>query len=155
MKIILLDNIKKIGNIGSEVTVKSGYARNFLIPKSKAILATKKNLEIFKEKKISLQSTITEKQIQAELYAKAINNIKSITITARSSIEGKLFGSVSPKDIATAITDAVGFKILKSQIRLPNYESLKSIGTYNIKVHIYEKIFANLDIVIVNVLLKK
>lgn len=155
MKIILLDKIEKLGNIGSKIIVKSGYARNFLIPKSKAILATKQNLEIFKEKELQLQSTITSKQIQAELQAKAISNIEKITITARSSVSGKLFGSVGAQVIAKAITEAVGFKILKSQIRLPNREILKSIGVYNIKIHIYDQIFSDFKVIITNVLLKQ
>lgn len=153
MKIILLDKIEKLGEIGSEVIVKSGYARNFLFPKSKAILATKKNLAIFKEKQHSIQSKIIEKQKQARVHAKIISDIKNITITAQSSIKGKLFGSIGPKDVAQAITKVVDFKILKSQVRLPSNENLKSAGTYNIKIHIYDNIFATLNI-IVNVLSK-
>lgn len=151
MKIILLNKIEKLGNSGSEVFVKSGYARNFLIPQSQAILATKKNIEVFKEKKRESYLSISDKRIQAEFSAKAISDIKNITIKARSNIEGKLFGSVGPRIIAKVITESIGFKILKSQIRLPNREILRSTGIYKIKVHIYDKVYSYLNVIIVNV----
>lgn len=152
MRIILLDKIKKLGNTGSEIVVRSGYARNFLIPQAKAMLATEQNLKIFKEKQNTLQSGIIERKIQAELHAKKINDVKSITITAKSNIEGKLFGSIGPRVIAKKLTEVVGLKISKSQIRLPNREILKSTGRYNIKVHIYDQIFSSLDLIILSVL---
>lgn len=150
MKVILLDNIKKLGSIGSKIEVKPGYARNYLIPQSKAILATIKNIEFFKKQKNILQSKIIEKKIQSESSAKAINDIKNITIIAKSSIRGKLFGSVGSKDIAALITKSVGFKVSRTQIRLPNNDALKFVGIYNIKVHVYDKIFANLTITVLN-----
>lgn len=154
MKIILLERIESLGDVGAEVVVKSGYARNFLIPQSKAMLFTKRNFEIFKKKQFALEIERAKKQKKAKLCEKAINDIKSITITARSSIEGKLFGSVGAQMIAKSITEVIGFKILKSQIRLPNHEILKSIGVYKIRVHIYDQVFSDLDIIIVNDLSK-
>lgn len=152
MKVILLDNIKNLGKIGDQVEIKSGYARNYLIPQSKAVLATTQNIEIFGEQQNVLQSKVVEKKIQAESFAKSINDIGNVTIMARSSTTGKLFGSVGSKDIAEAITKLVGFRVFKSQIKLPNDDSLKFIGVYNIKVHIYNNIFANLSIKITSAL---
>ncbi|URJ23147.1 50S ribosomal protein L9 [Blochmannia endosymbiont of Camponotus sp. C-003] len=148
MKIILLSNIDKLGSIGSEVIVRSGYARNFLIPKSKAIPSTKKNIEIFKAQQLELQSKTIAAQTQAEFCAETINKLGSITIKAKSGVEGKLFGSIGSRDIATAITAASGFNISKSQIRLPNHDVLKTIGTYNINIHIYNDIFAKINVII-------
>lgn len=151
MKVILLDNIIKLGQVGSEINVKAGYARNFLIPQSKAVLATKKNTEIFKEQQHMLKSKLDSRQDKAELCAKLINNLGNITITARSSNHGKLFGSIGPRDIAKVITESVGFKIFKSQIKLINTDTLKSVGTYNIRVHIYHEIYASLNVNILDI----
>lgn len=150
MKVILLEKIANLGDIGKEVFVKSGYARNFLIPKSKAILSTRENLEIFKQKQVFQKSEILKREIEFNSRAKIISNINNIVITARSNVEGKLFGSIGTQVISKVITERVGFKILKSQIRLPNQEVLRSIGVYQIKVHIYDKIFASLNITVIN-----
>lgn len=150
MKVILLDNVSSLGIFGTEVTVKSGYARNFLIPRSKAIVATKKNVDFFKEKQLQLQAEAHEKRNVAERCAEKINMLKRVIITARSGIEGKLFGSVGSRDIADAIAKVSGFNITKSQIRLPNNDILKTIGTYSVKIHIYNEIFAILDVVIID-----
>lgn len=155
MKVILLDNIHNLGNFGAEITVKSGYARNFLIPKSKAIIATVKNIAEFKKRQLKLQNEILERWNQAKSCSDTINALKCVTIPAKSGIEGRLFGSVGSRDIADAVTKASGFNVSKSQVRLPNNDVLKSIGTYNIKIHIYNEIFAMLDIIIVNVLSTK
>lgn len=148
IKIILLDNIKNLGSIGSQIEVKSGYARNYLFPQSKALLATDYNIEVLKKQKNILQSQIIERKKEAELFAKIINDLDDIVIYSRSSIKGKLFGSVGAKDIADAITKFVDFKISKYQIKLPQNDVLKFVGIYNIKVHIYGDIYANVNIVI-------
>ncbi|URJ29712.1 50S ribosomal protein L9 [Blochmannia endosymbiont of Camponotus sp.] len=154
MKIILIDDVDKLGTMGSEITVKSGYARNFLIPKYKAMPATKNNIAIFKAKQLELKNKAIEMQTKAELCAETINKLKSITITARSGVEGKLFGSIGSRDIADAITTASGLKVFKSQIRLPNHNVLRSTGTYNINIHIYNDVFARIDVVIVSQITK-
>lgn len=152
MKIILLDNIDNLGKLGSEIKVKSGYARNFLIPQSKAIVATTKNIAIFKEQQRKLKVEVLKKWNEAKICAEKINMLQHVTITAKSGISGKLFGSIGSRDIADTITKASGVKIFKSQIRLPNNDVLKTIGTYSIKIHIYNDIFAMLDIIIVDML---
>ncbi|URJ30640.1 50S ribosomal protein L9 [Candidatus Blochmannia vicinus (nom. nud.)] len=154
MKIILINDVDKLGNTGSEITVKSGYARNFLIPKYKAMPATKNNIAIFKAKQLEFQNKAIEIQTKAELCAETINKLKSITIKAKSGVEGKLFGSIGSRDIAAAITTASGFKVFKSQIRLPNHNVLRTTGTYNINIHIYNDIFAKIDVIIVSQMIK-
>lgn len=150
MKVILLDKIDNLGGLGEEIIVRSGYARNFLIPKSKAIVATKKNIKIFKEQQIKLNEKIAEIQNKAKSYSTKINELGHITISVKSGIEGKLFGSIGAKDIANVLSKTIGFKILKSQIRLPRGSALRAIGTYQIKVHIYKKIFSILDVNIID-----
>ncbi|WP_159714852.1 50S ribosomal protein L9 [Blochmannia endosymbiont of Camponotus nipponensis] len=150
MKVILLNNIDKLGSIGSEITVRAGYARNFLIPKSQAMQATKKNLEIYKAKQLELQTKAVEAQNKAEFYAETINKLGSVIIRVKSGVEGKLFGSIGARDIATAITKASGLNIYKSQIRLPNHDVLRTIGTYNVYIHIYNEIFAKINVVVLS-----
>lgn len=151
MKVILLDNIDNIGSLGEEVKVKSGYARNFLIPQSKAIIASKRNIAIFKEQSIKLQNMELEKRNKAKIISEKINMLKSITIKVKSGIEGKLFGSIGARDIANAITKSLDINVHKSQIRLPDNDVFKTIGTYGIKIHIYNEIFATLDVNIVDI----
>ncbi|ADV33496.1 50S ribosomal protein L9 [Candidatus Blochmanniella vafra str. BVAF] len=155
MKVILLNSIKKLGLAGDEVVVRSGYARNFLIPQSKAILSTKENIECFKKKKLMFENQFLKKKLEAESCAEMISKLGSITITAKSSIQGKLFGSIGPKDIAKVISELVGVKIYKSQIRLPDRNPLKFIGNYNINIHIYNKISVTLEVKIINLPLCK
>lgn len=148
IKIILLDNLKSLGSMGSQIEVKSGYARNYLFPQSKALLATDYNIGVFKEQQNILKSQIIEKKREAESFAKIIDNIGDVIIYARSSVKGKLFGSVGSKDIAEAITKCLDFKISKYQIKLPKNDVLKFIGTYNIKVHVYNDVFSYVNVII-------
>lgn len=149
MKVILLDKIDNLGNLGEEVIVKSGYARNFLIPKSKAIVATAKNVAAFKAQQLELKNEMLEMWNKAKNFSKKLNALGHVTISAKSGIEGKLFGSIGARDIADAVMKASGFKISKSQIRLPNDDVFKNLGTYSIKIHIYNEIFSILDIIII------
>lgn len=155
MKVILLDKINNLGSLGAQVTVKSGYARNFLIPRAKAIVATKKNIDDFKAQQSKLQVESREKWNTAKNCAETINALKCVVIKANAGVEGKLFGSVGSRDIADAIIKIVGFSVTKAQVRLPNNDVLKAVGTYNVKIHIYNEIFSVLDIVIVNALSPK
>jgi large subunit ribosomal protein L9 len=119
MQVILLAKVKKLGNLGELVNVKSGYARNYLLPKGKAILATKKNIEIVESQKIELREKIASKLNIAKTRAKKIKLMGSIIIRSKSGEEGKLFGSIGSRDIAEAIT-LLGVSVNKNEIRLPN-----------------------------------
>ncbi|URJ25172.1 50S ribosomal protein L9 [Candidatus Blochmannia ocreatus (nom. nud.)] len=149
MRIILLNNVDKLGKIGDEVTVKSGYARNFLIPNNQAILATKKNIEIFKAQQVASRDYIAASKEKAKLCENTLKQLGSIIIQATSGIEGKLFGSVGARDIAIEITKVSGFKISRSQVRLPNHSVLRTIGTHCVKIHIYKEIFVSLNVIII------
>lgn len=150
MKVILLDNVNNLGKFGEEVAVKSGYARNFLIPKSKAIIATQSNVIMFKKQQLDLQDAVLKKQNAAGVCAEKINALEYVTITAKSGVAGKLFGSVGSRDVAKVITKASGVYVNKSQVRLPNNDVLKKIGIYSVKIHIYNEIFAVLDVHVVD-----
>ena len=132
MNIILLEKIKKLGNIGDEVTVKSGYARNFLVPNKKALYATSENRKYFEEKKTDIK-THNEKLIKdAQEKLKNISGQEVILIRAASDT-GQLFGSVTTKDIVNGLAEK-NISILKNEIDLN--KSIKNLT--------YEKILINL-----------
>ena len=132
MNIILLEKIKKLGDIGDEVTVKSGYARNFLVPNKKALYATSENKKYFEEKKVDIKSQ-NEKLIKnAEEKLKKISGQEVVLIRAASE-SGQLFGSVSTKDIVNGLAEK-NISILKNEIDLN--KSIKNLT--------YEKVTINL-----------
>ena len=106
MNIILLDKIANLGGLGDQVTVKSGYARNFLFPQGKAVPATKDNVEKFEARRAELEAKIAEQLAAANARAEKVAELAEVTIAAPAGDEGKLFGSVGTRDIADAITAA-------------------------------------------------
>ncbi|PPI87818.1 50S ribosomal protein L9 [Candidatus Pantoea edessiphila] len=148
MKIIILDKIKKLGDIGDIINVKSGYARNFLVPKGKAILATKKNISSFEEHSKQMKDKITKNAMMANNRAEKINQLGSITIISKAGKKGKLFGSVGARNIADAITSA-GIKVNKNEVRLPN-GVLRTVGQHEVCFHLYNEIFAKLIVNIID-----
>lgn len=130
MQVILLSKLNKLGDSGTIVNVKSGYARNFLIPKNKAIFANKKNIESFEAQRFALEQENISKLLIAQSRAKKIKNIKNITIFSKSGKEGKIFGSIGIRNILKEIT-ALGIKINKKEIRLPN-GLLRKVGEHKV-----------------------
>ncbi|QCI16206.1 50S ribosomal protein L9 [Buchnera aphidicola] len=130
MEVILLSKIYKLGDSGKIVNVKSGYARNFLIPKGKAILANKKNIESFEAQRIALEQENKSKLLIAQSRADKIKKIQSITIASKVGKENKIFGSVGVRNIIKEIT-TLGIKVNKKEIRLPN-GLLRHIGEHKV-----------------------
>ena len=116
MEIILLDKIANLGGLGDKVTVKSGYARNFLFPQGKAVPATKVNVEKFEQRRAELEAKIADQHAAAQARADKISALGEVTIASPAGDEGKLFGSVGTRDIADAIT-AAGVEVTKSEIK--------------------------------------
>ena len=146
MQVILLEKVDNLGSLGDQVDVKPGYARNFLIPKNKAVSATKENVESFQSTLEIRQKKLEDIISEARSKAQAINKLCSITIHAKSSEEGKLFGSIGSRDIVDAIKDA-GIEISKSIVRLPN-GILRRTGQYEVSFQLYSGISSK---IIVNV----
>ena len=145
MKVILLAQVEKLGHVGSQVKVKPGYARNFLLPQKKALRATKEKLEHFeKEKTKILAANDAKKQDAAQIYQKI--NGRILNIIRLASEEGKLFGSVMPKDIALEIKKSFALEIKKSQIFLE--KAIRESGIYECKVRIHADYLSVLNIVI-------
>ena len=112
MQVILLDKIARLGGLGDTVEVKSGFARNYLIPQGKAVMATKANIEMFETRRAELEAKLAGVLAAAEARAAQIAALENVTIESKSGDEGKLFGSIGTRDVADAIT-AAGVAVAK------------------------------------------
>lgn len=146
MDVILLDKVNNLGNLGDKVRVKNGYARNFLIPKGKAKLATAGNLAEFEARRTEFEKRSTDALITAQSRQKEIEELGSVVISAKVASEGKLFGSVGVIDIVEAITKA-GVSIQKREVRL-SAGNLRDVGEYNIVLDLHADIETTIRVVI-------
>ena len=147
MEVILLENIENLGSLGDKVTVKSGYARNYLVPQGKAKRATKANIAEFQAIREELEKAAATAKAEGEARQAAIAALGNIEITAKVGSEGKLFGSIGTADIADAIT-AAGCEIEKREIRLPE-GAIRTTGEHEIDIHLYTDIDVTVTIVVV------
>ncbi|MCC2617689.1 50S ribosomal protein L9 [Aestuariibacter halophilus] len=147
MEIILLDKIANLGGLGDQVNVKSGYARNFLFPKGKAVPATKANVEKFEQRRAELEAKIAEQLKAAEGRAEKLAALENVTIAAPAGDEGKLFGSVGTRDIADAIT-AAGVDVAKAEVKLP-MGTLRETGEFEIDLQLHSDVMTTIKLVIV------
>lgn len=147
MNIILLDKIANLGGLGDKVTVKSGYARNFLFPQGKAVPATKLNVEKFEQRRAELEAASADKLTAAQARADKLNALENVTIAAPAGDEGKLFGSVGTRDIAQAITDA-GVEVTKAEVKLPE-GTLRELGEFDIDIQVHSEVMANVKLTII------
>ena len=145
MDVILLTKVANLGNIGDRVKVKSGYGRNFLLPKGKATLATPENVKKFEARRAELEKVAREQFQDAESRAAAFKDFK-LNITAKAGTEGKLFGSIGTADIAEACT-AQGHKLARSEVRLPT-GPLRTVGEHVVDLHLHTDIDVQLPVVI-------
>jgi large subunit ribosomal protein L9 len=143
MNVILLEKVGKIGDVGDQVNVKAGYARNYLFPFAKAVPATKENVADFDARKDELLKAANEKLAAAEARAAKLNGI-SITIEANAGEEGKLFGSIGTRDIADALV-AAGYEAEKSEVQLPE-GALRSTGDYVISLALGSEVNAEINL---------
>lgn len=146
MEVILLDKVANLGSLGDRVKVRSGYARNFLLPKGKATLATVANVAKFEARRAELEKVMRENLSGAEGRKAGFEGFK-LTITAKAGSEGKLFGSIGTSDIADAVT-AAGHKLSRSEVRLPN-GPLRSVGEHVVTVHLHSDVNLDLPVTIV------
>ncbi len=146
MDVILLQKVANLGNIGDRVKVKSGYGRNFLLPKGKGTLATADNVKRFEARREELEKAAREHLVSAEERAGAMKDFK-LTITAKAGTEGKLFGSIGTSDIAEAATKT-GLKLERSEVRMPN-GPLRMVGEHVVAVHLHADVDVPLTVLIV------
>ncbi|MCF7504100.1 MULTISPECIES: 50S ribosomal protein L9 [Vibrio] len=147
MQVILLDKIGNLGGLGDQVNVKSGYARNFLIPQGKVVMATKDNVAMFETRRAELEAKVAEQLAASEARAESVNTLEGVTIASKAGDEGKLFGSIGTRDIADAIT-AAGVAVVKSEVRLPE-GALRNLGEFEVSIQLHSEVFATAKITIV------
>ena len=147
MEVILLEKIRNLGTLGAKVKVKPGFARNFLIPKGKAVYANTANIAKFEQRRAELEKLAADKNSQALVRQAAINALPVITMTAKAGDEGKLFGSINARDILARLHKE-NIEIEKREIRLPQ-GSLRMVGEYEVMVDLDSDITATIKINIV------
>ncbi|OGT92919.1 MAG: 50S ribosomal protein L9 [Gammaproteobacteria bacterium RIFOXYB2_FULL_38_6] len=145
MEVILLEKIANLGNVGDKVNVKSGYARNHLIPYGKVILATAENLKKFEEHRAELEKAAQEVLAKAQERAKTLENLQ-LTVTANASEEGKLFGSIGPREIAKA-AQAQNIVLEKSEIDMPE-GPIHQVGEHEVAAHLHSDVVVKFKVLV-------
>ena len=146
MQVILLEKFGKLGDIGDKVKVKAGYGRNYLIPQGKAVFATEKNIEVFESRRAELEANARERLDSAQIRASKLAEIGTVKIKAIAGDEGKLFGSIGPREIEQAIIGAGG-EVSRSEINLPE-GSFRSLGSFEVDIKVHSDIVQTISLVI-------
>jgi large subunit ribosomal protein L9 len=144
MEVILLERISRLGQMGDVVRVKDGFARNFLLPRGKALRATDENRTRFEGMKSDLQARSAEMKAEASQVAGKIDG-KSFTVLRQASESGQLFGSVSPRDIVSLVA-ASGFELTRNQIELNS--PIKNIGQHKVPLSLHPEIETSIAIIV-------
>ena len=142
MQVILLERVEKLGQIGDEVRVKDGFARNFLLPKKKALRATKANRDYFQAQKAHIEANNLKLKGEAQKIAEKLDGQKFVLIR-QAGDRGQLYGSVSPRDVADAMEKA-GFKVDRHQIHIS--VAIKSIGLVTLPVVLHPEVKVNITV---------
>ncbi|MEO1293271.1 MAG: 50S ribosomal protein L9 [Pseudomonadota bacterium] len=142
MEVVLLERVEKLGQMGDVVTVKDGFARNFLLPQGKALRATKANLERFKHERAQLEARNLELKKEAEAVAEKLNG-ESFVILRSASEAGNLYGSVSARDISEVATEG-GFTVDKRQVVLA--KPVKELGLHDVRVVLHPEVDAGITL---------
>ncbi len=145
MQIILLEKVINVGDLGDVVTVKQGYARNYLIPQGKAKRATTENIAMLEAKRTELERAAAERLAAAQEQAAKLEGLR-VQVSQKAGVDGRLFGSVTNFDIVEALK-AQGIAIEKAAIRMPE-GPLKHVGEFPLVVGLYLEVTANITVVV-------
>ena len=146
MNVILLDRITNLGDLGDEVAVKGGYARNFLIPQGKAVRATKENRDVFEARRAELERVANERLGEATARAEKLADV-AITITAKAGDEGKLYGSIGTQDIADALA-AAGHEVTRAEVRMPE-GVIRLAGEYEVDLQLHSEVTVTIKLAVI------
>lgn len=144
MQVILLERIARLGQMGDTVRVKDGYARNYLLPKGKALRANKGNLERFEAERSQLEARNLERKQEAEKVDQKLSG-RSFTAIRQAGDSGQLYGSVSTRDIAEILT-ASGFTAARSQVELN--KPIKELGVHQVAISLHPEVISSVDIIV-------
>src|SRR4051812_48408768 len=142
MQVILLERVEKLGQIGDEVKVKDGFARNFLLPKKKALRATKANRDYFQTQKAHIEANNLKLKSEAEKIGSKLDGQK-FTLIRQAGDRGQLYGSVSPRDVSDAM-EKVGFKVDRHQVQIS--QAIKHIGLFTLPVVLHPEVKVNITV---------
>jgi large subunit ribosomal protein L9 len=145
MEVILLEKVNNVGGIGDRVKVKSGFARNFLIPQGKATLATPANIEKFEARRAELEAKAATELGAAQARAKKLQG-QVLRISAQAGAEGKLFGSIGTIDIAEACTK-LGVDVERSEVRM-HEGPLRVVGEHKVELHLHTDVNVELTVIV-------
>lgn len=142
MEVILLERIESLGQMGDVVSVKPGYARNFLLPQKKALRANDGNRKVFEERRAQLEAENLERKSEAEQVSKTLDGLTVVLVRAAGE-SGQLYGSVSARDIADAVT-AAGVTVGRSQVKLD--KALKALGLEPVRIQLHPEVAVNVTV---------
>ena len=134
MEVILLERVQRLGGLGDKVSVKAGFARNYLIPKGIAVAATPRNMADFELRREELERREAEALAAAGKQAAALEDVE-ITVVRKAGENGRLFGSVGSADVAQALVD-LGHEVARQQVRMPEGEPVRQLGEYVVGIHV-------------------
>lgn len=146
MELILLQKVRNLGDLGDKVSVKPGYGRNFLIPQGKAVRVNAANLAAFEQRRAEYEARATNMLSEAEARKAKLADV-SVTIEAHASPEGKLYGSVGPRDIAEAL-QAIGHDIHKGEVILGE-GPLRNTGEFEVAIHLHADVQTSVKVIVV------
>jgi large subunit ribosomal protein L9 len=146
MQIILLEKVANLGNLGEVVKVKDGYARNFLIPSGAARRATEAAVKEFEAKRAELEKAAAAKLAASQAEGEKLAG-KTVSITQKAGVDGRLFGSVTNHDVADAL-GKIGFTVVKAQVRMPN-GPLKTVGEHAVTVALHTDVVVDVNVTVV------
>lgn len=143
MDVILLEKVANLGDLGDQVSVKAGYGRNFLMPQKKAVPATPENVKSFDARRAELQAAADAKLAAAKARGEKIGDLE-VTITAKAGDEGKLFGSITVRDIVDAV-EKKGISLEKSEVRMPE-GPIRDLGEHDVDIHLHSEVNVTLKV---------
>ncbi len=146
MNVILLEPINNLGDLGEEVMVKPGFARNYLLPQGKAIRATAENREVFQQRREELRQAAQGRFVVAEERRDRLAKME-LTIVVKAGDEGKLYGSVGTQEIAQALTDQ-GVEVHKREVMLPD-GAIRLVGEYQVTIHLHSELLVTVPVSVV------
>jgi len=145
MELILLEKVQNLGDLGDRVKVKSGFGRNFLVPQGKAAPATQKNIAIFEARRAELEKAAHDRLIAAQGRSGSLNGVV-ITLTANASDEGKLYGSIGPREIAEAM-EQLGHEVSKSEVILGE-GPIRQTGEFRVALNLHADIETIITVIV-------
>ncbi|WP_019644013.1 50S ribosomal protein L9 [Novispirillum itersonii] len=144
MEVILLERVEKLGQMGEVVRVKSGYARNYLLPQKKALRANKDNMAVFERQRAELEALNLKRRQEAEGVAGQMSGVR-VVLVRQASEGGQLYGSVTARDIQEALKDA-GYKIERRQVELNS--PIKSLGSYTVRLSLHPEVAIEAGVIV-------